>query len=403
MTTTPPTGGMGRAPSPYLTPELARWRAEVSAFVQRELVPLSAQVESERAVPPEALRKLRAMGLFGTHTPREYGGLGLSMLGSCIAIEALAAAHIAFYYTCGVNVHIGSKAIEIAGTEAQKRAYLPRLASGEFISALAMTEPGAGSDAAAIATAARPERGGYLLQGSKIFITNAQIADCFTVIARTADARGRGLSAFIVPRGTAGLRIGAPIEMLGGAGSFHNEVFFDACWLPAHALIGTEGQGFELAMRCLDHGRLHWAAYSVGLAQALLDLALERTSTRQQFGQPLAENQAVRWELAGMAAEVHAARLLAYDAAWRFDHDPAHRSAWAALAKGSNGDMVFRVADRVLQLFGGYGYSKLSPVERMWRESRVVRILDGTSQMMKQIVGRELLRGGFGGGEREAA
>jgi alkylation response protein AidB-like acyl-CoA dehydrogenase len=390
------------SPNPYLSSELCEWQARVTAFVQQELVPVSDQVEREAAIPEEVVQRVREMGLFGTHTPREFGGMGLSMLGSCISIEALAAAHIAFYYTSGVNVHIGSKAIEIAGTEEQKRAYLPRLASGEFIAALAMTEPDAGSDAASISTEAVRRGSGYALNGKKIFITNAQIADCFTVIARTDASGGRnGLSAFIVPRGTKGLRIGPAMEMLGGAGSFHNEVVFEDCAVPASALIGAEGRGFELAMRCLDHGRLHWAAYGVGLAQAMLDLAVRRVDTRKQFGHSLSQNQAVRWELADLATEVHSGRLMAYDAAWRFDNDPANASAWAAMAKLANGDMVFRVADRVLQLFGGYGYCKSYPIERMWRESRVVRILDGTSQMMKQIVGKEVLRGTFGATRQE--
>jgi acyl-CoA dehydrogenase len=380
--------------NPYLTPELVHWRQEVTEFVRQELAPVSSAVESNGFIPDQVLHRLRAMGLFGTHTPREFGGLGLSMLGSCVAIEALAAAHIAFYYTCGVNVHIGSKAIELAGSDQQKRDYLPRLASGEWIAALAMTEPNAGSDAAGIATNARKEGQHYILNGQKIFITNAQIADCFTVIARTDEGNRRGgLSAFVVLKGTKGLVVGPAIEMLGGAGSYHNELLFEDCRISTDALIGVEGQGFDIAMQCLDHGRLHWAGYSVGLAQAMLDLAVKRVNTRAQFGRALAENQAVRWELAELAAEVHAARLVAYDAAWKFDEDPASASTWAAMAKLSCGNMVFRVADRVLQLFGGYGYAKNLPIERMWRESRVVRILDGTSEMMKQIVGREVARG----------
>lgn len=392
------------SPNPYLTQDLREWQERVTTFVQQELVPISDQVERQAAIPEAVVQRLREMGLFGTHTPVKYGGMGLSMLGSCISIEALAAAHIAFYYTTGVNVHIGSKAIEIAGTEEQKRTYLPRLASGEFIAALAMTEPEAGSDAASISTEAVRRGQDYVLNGKKIFITNAQIADCFTVIARTdASDRRSGLSAFIVPRGTKGLRIGPAMEMLGGAGSFHNEVAFEDCAVPLSALIGTEGQGFELAMRCLDHGRLHWAAYGVGLAQAMLDLAVRRLDTRKQFGGPLSQNQSIRWELADLATEIHSGRLLAYDAAWRFDNDPGRASAFAAMAKLANGDMVFRVADRVLQLFGGYGYCKSYPIERMWRESRVVRILDGTSQMMKQIVGREVLRGTFNAPREERA
>jgi alkylation response protein AidB-like acyl-CoA dehydrogenase len=378
----------------YLNSELVDWQQKIRSFVKSELIGISDEVERTSKIPPVAIEALARMGLFGTNTPVEYGGLGMSVLGSCIAIEELAAAHIAFYYTCGVNVHIGSKPIEIGGSEALKREYLPLLASGKNIAALAMTEPGAGSDASAIATSATPSGEGYILNGRKIFITNAQIADCFTVIARTdSENRRGGLSAFVVPKGSPGMTIGPALEMLGGAGSFHNEIFFQNCYVPAVNLIGKLGQGFDLAMQCLDFGRVHWAAYSVGLAQTLLNLAIDWTSTRVQFGKFLASNQTVQWELAEIAAEIKSARLLAYDSAWSFEADPAGRTVAAAMAKLTNGDMVFRTADRVLQLFGGYGYSKVSPVERMWRESRVVRILDGTSQMMKQIVGRDILRG----------
>jgi alkylation response protein AidB-like acyl-CoA dehydrogenase len=391
-----PASGIRPLMSPYLDGDLQAWRQDVQAFVQGELVPVSDSVESTGRIPSATLEALRTKGLYGTNTPREYGGLGLSMLGSCLAVEALGASHIAFYYTCGVNVHIGSKAIELAGTEQQRRAYLPKIASGEYVAALAMTEPGAGSDAASIRTTARRDGGGYVLDGQKIFITNAGIADCLTVVARTRenDRRG-GLSVFIVLRGTPGLHVGPAMDMLAGAGSFHNEVVFAGCRLPESALVGQEGQGFELAMSCLDHGRVHWAAYSVGLAQALLDHAVEYTNARVQFGRPISDNQAIRWELAELATQVHVARLVAYDAAWRFDREPLGRRASSAMAKLMNGDLVFEVADRVMQLFGGYAYAKRSPVERMWREARVVQILDGTSQMMKQIVGREAVIGSY--------
>lgn len=382
--------------NPYLTPELRDWRHTVRSFVESELVPISDAVERSARVPADVVERMRRLGLFGAHTKSEYGGLGMSMLGSCIAIEELAAAHIAFYYTCGVNLHIGSKAIEIAGTEAQKAKYLVPLATGELIGSLAMTEPDAGSDVSAISTSARLRGDRYVLNGRKIFITNAQIADCFTVIARTdaADRRG-GLSAFIVPRGTEGISIGPPMEMLGGAGSFHNEVILSDCAVPEDHLLGSEGQGFSLAMQCLDHGRIHWAAYSAGLARTLLRHALERVCSRQQFGRAIGDNQAVQWKMADLASEVYGAQLIAYDAAWKFDHVPSQRTLYAAMAKLRNADVVFRVADEVLQLFGGYGYSKSHPIERMWRESRVVRILDGTSEMMRQIVGKEVMKNRF--------
>ncbi|MGB6103913.1 MAG: acyl-CoA dehydrogenase family protein [Pusillimonas sp.] len=378
----------------YLNAETLAWQRKVRDFVQQVLVPLSEQVEREGSIPGPALQEMRRMGLFGTHTPREYGGLGLNMLCSCIAIEELAAASIAFYYTCGVNVHIGSKAIEMAGTHEQKQRYLRPLATGEFIGALAMTEPQAGSDAARIGTTATLTGDKYILNGRKIFITNAQIADCFTVIARSDSGSGSaGLSAFIVPRDSEGLVIGRQIDMLAGNGSFHNEVIFDDCIIDRQNLLGEPGQGFRLAMMCLDHGRTHWAAYCSGLGRTLLQHAIHRISTREQFGGPLVDKQGVQWTLAELATIVQHAQLIAYDCAWRFDNDPKNRTLHAAMAKLANAETVFQVANRVLQLFGGYGYSKDYPIERMWREARVVGILDGTSEMMKQIVARETLKG----------
>jgi acyl-CoA dehydrogenase len=378
-----------------LPPDLARWQERVRAFVAEELQPHDAAIEETGRVPPEAIEGLRRMGLFGTNTPKAYGGLGLSMLGSCLAIEEIAKAHTAFYYLSGVNVHIGSKPTEFAGTEEQKRRWLPELASGRMIGAFALTEQGAGSDAARLATTARrdgPDH--YVLDGAKTYITNAPEAGLFTVFA-TLDAGlgSRGIAAFLVEAGTPGLRVGRTIEMAAGRGSHHAELFFDGCRVPAANMLAGEGKGFALAMRCLDAGRTHWGAYCVGAAQRLLDLAVARASSRETFGQRLREHQGVEWMLADMAAALHGARLVAYEAAWRYDGgDAAARTRAAAMSKLIGADMVQKVADTTLQIFGGAGYSKEEPVERIWRETRVVRILDGTSEMMRRIVARDLYR-----------
>jgi acyl-CoA dehydrogenase len=317
------------------------------------------------------------------------------MLGSCLAIEELAKAHTAFYYLSGVNVHIGSKPIELAGSEALKRRWLPELASGRTIAAFALTEQEAGSDAAAIRTVARRDAaGGYVLAGAKTYITNAPVAGLFTVFATLDPALGaKGVTAFLVEAGTPGLEIGRTIEMAAGRGSTHAEVMLDNCRVPAENRLGEEGTGFALAMRCLDAGRAHWGAYCVGAAQRLLDLAVERASTRETFGRRLREHQGIEWMLADMAASVHAARLVAYEAAWRYDQDdPGERTRAAATAKLIGADMVQRVADAALQIFGGAGYSRDLPIERIWRETRVVKILDGSSEMMRRIVARDLFR-----------
>lgn len=372
--------------------ELENWRNQLRAFVQRELNPLDAAIETSGVIPDHALLELAKLGMFGTSTPQRYGGLGLSMLGSCISIEELAKAHSAFYYRCGLNVHLGSKAIELDGSEELRMRWLPEIASGATVTAFALTEPGAGSDAASIKTTAVRDGNCYVLNGLKTFITNAAEAGVFTVFARTDahTAGGRGISAFVVDRGAPGLRIGRKIEMLAGSGTSHCEVFLENCRVPATHLIGAEGRGFATAMKCLDVGRLHWGAYCVGAAQRLLDLAVRRTSERVQFGRPLRDNQGIEWRLADMAAAVHAARLVAYEAAWRYDNDASTRTPYAAMSKLVGADMAFNVADQVMQMFGGLGYSKDLPIERIWREVRVVKILDGTSEMMRKIVARHL-------------
>ncbi|MBX9945994.1 MAG: acyl-CoA dehydrogenase family protein [Reyranella sp.] len=378
-----------------LPADLDSWQQRVRQFVREELQPHDATIEASGEVPEAAMAGLRRMGLFGTNTPTAYGGLGLSMLGSCLAIEEIAKAHTAFYYLSGVNVHIGSKPIEFEGSEALKRRWLPELASGRTIGAFALTEADAGSDAARLKTEARRDGPGhYVLNGSKIYITNAPEAGLFTVFATADPSLGaRGVSAFVVEAGTPGLKIGRTIEMSAGRGSSHAEVILEDCRVPATNLLGGEGKGFEIAMRCLDAGRTHWGAYCVGAAQQLLDLAVARASSRETFGRRLREHQGIEWMLADMAAAVHGARLVAYEAAWRYDHGtPGERTRAAAMSKLIGADMVQRVADATLQIFGGAGYSKDLPIERIWRETRVVRILDGTSEMMRRIVARDLFR-----------
>lgn len=376
-----------------LTPSQRAWQQECARFVTEMLQPHDAEIERSGEIPASALAGLSSMGMFGLNTPVEYGGRGLPMLETCLALRELAKAHIAYYYISGVNLHIGSKGIEFGGTEEQRRRWLPELASGRLIAAFALTEPGAGSDATGIATAAVRDGDGYVLNGRKIYITNAPVADVMTVFARTSDVEGAGgVSAFIVEAGTPGLKIGPAQEMLAGNGSTHAEVIFEDCRVPADNLLGrNEGQGFGTAMRCLDAGRVCWASYCVGAGERLLALALDHTANRRQFGRPLAANQGVAWQLADMQASLHGARLVADEAAWVYDNDPRRRTGRSALSKLIGADMVFGIADRTLQLFGGAGYSRSSPVERIWREVRVVRILDGTSEIMRSIVARELL------------
>jgi acyl-CoA dehydrogenase len=316
------------------------------------------------------------------------------MLGNALVTEQMARAHIAYFYTYSMNVHIASKGIELHGSEAQRRRWLPRLASGTAIGCYALTEEEAGSDAASLRTIVVRRGDSYVLNGAKRYITNGPIADVFTVFAAhpvLPDGR-RTISAFVVERGTPGLRIGKVIPMAGGHGALHSEVIFDDCVVPLDQRLGEEGNGFAIAMECLDAGRINWAAYCAGAAQQLLDLSIRHVAERRQFGRPLADNQGIQWMPSDMAADVHTARLACYDAAWRYDREPTTRPRTAAMAKLVASEAALRVADRAVQLFGGAGYRKGFPVERIWREIRGIRILEGTTEIMRHIVARELLR-----------
>jgi len=368
-------------------------KEDVRRMVETQLSPHDSLIEQEGKIPPQALDAIRAMGLFGSHTPRQYGGLGLDMLGNCLVIEEMARAHIAYFYTYSMNVHIASKGIELQGSEAQRRRWLPRLASGSAIGCYALTEESAGSDAAALHTVATRQGESYLLNGTKRYITNAPVADLFTVFAAHPGTGAKPkISAFVVEKGTPGLRIGKTIRMAGGNGAFHSEVLFDNLAVPADNRLGEEGDGFAIAMQCLNAGRINWSAYCIGAAQRLLEMTTAHLQERCQFGKPLADNQGIQWMLVDMAADLHAARLVCYQAAWRYEREPATRASAAAMAKLIASEMVFRVADRAVQLFGGAGYRKDVPIERIWREVRAIRILEGTSEIMHHIIARDMLR-----------
>ncbi|MCW5748697.1 MAG: acyl-CoA dehydrogenase family protein [Alphaproteobacteria bacterium] len=376
-----------------LPDHLATLIADVRRLVRDELQPHDAAIEETGRIPDRALDAIRRLGLFGSHTPKAYGGLGLDMLGNCLVIGEMAKAHIAYFYTYSMNVHIASKGIELGGTEEQRRRWLPDLASGRRIGCYALTEDGAGSDAAAVQTTATRRGDAYVLNGRKRYITNAPIADLFTVFAATGtDGARPRISAFVVEKGTPGLGIGGIFRMAGGNGSLHAEVVFENCTVPAANRLGTDGDGFAIAMRCLDAGRINWAAYCVGAAERLLDMTVHHLATRHQFGKPLIDNQGLQWMLADMALDLKAARLVCHEAAWRYDREPQQRAAIGAMAKLAASEMAFRMADRAVQLFGGEGYRKDLPIERIWRELRAIRILEGTSEIMRHIIARDLAR-----------
>ena len=368
-------------------------RDATRAFVEAELQPHDDTIERTGVVPAAAIEAMRREGLYGLNTPAAFGGRGLDMAATCVVIEELARAHIAYYYLSGVNVHIGSRPILLFGREDQRNRWLPELASGRVSCAFALTEPDAGSDAAALATTARRDGDRWVLDGTKCYITNAPVAELFVVFATVEPgSRQRGVTAFLVPSAAPGVSIGEPTEMMGGRGSLHADVVLRRVVVEGDALLDEVGGGMAIALRSLDAGRTIWAAWCVGVMRRLLELTVTHTTSRVAFGQTLARHQDVEFKLADMEAALHTASLVAREAAWRYDHgDDAARTVGAARAKLVNADLAWRTADTALQLHGGAGYSRDLPVERIFREVRVVQILDGTSQMMRRIVGRHLI------------
>ena len=306
-----------------LTNDTKTLREQVRALVSAELSPHDQLIEETGEIPEQALEQIRAAGLFGSQIPKKFGGLGLDLIGNCAVVEEMAKAHIAYYYTYSMNVHIAVLPLLHGGTQAQHERWLPGMASGDIIGSYALTEEGAGSDAASLKMTATLDGDHYVLNGKKRYITNAPIASLITVFASTdLEKRARGVTAFAVPSETEGMRIGQVFDMAGGRGAFQSEVIFENCRIPIENRIGQEGEGFKLAMMALDAGRINWAAYSVGAAQKLFDLTMDHLTNRRQFGRSLAENQGLKWRLAEMAAQIHSARLTCYDAAWRYENEP---------------------------------------------------------------------------------
>ncbi|MDY0000669.1 MAG: acyl-CoA dehydrogenase family protein [Polyangia bacterium] len=365
----------------------------VRRFVAEELEPVAAMVESEALIPEPLIESMRGLGLFGMAIPEAYGGLGLSLLGQCAVMEELSRANLAFRILVTTNNGIGTLGMILAGTEEQKRRYLPDLAAGRAIGCFCLTEPEAGSDAASLRTTAKRDGEGYILSGSKIWITNADRADYFTVLATVDRSMGpKGITAFFLPRDTPGLRVGRAEPKMGLHGTNVAEVLLEDCFVPAEARLGAEGEGFTLAMRVLDHGRLSIAASSVGAAGRLVEAMTEHARDRRQFGRPIGANQAIQWMIADSATEVAAARGLVREAAWRKDQGE-QVTHLVSMAKLFATEMAGRVADRAVQLHGGMGYMAGNLAERYFRDLRVYRLYEGTSEIQRLIIARHLLEG----------
>jgi len=365
----------------------------IRRFVTERLRPLEAQVAEEDAVPDSVVAEMRELGLFGLSIDPEYGGLGLTMEEECLVAIELGRTSPAFRSVFGTNVGIGSQGLAMFGTDEQKARFLPQIATGELITSFALTEPEAGSDSAAVTTRAVRDGDHYVLNGAKRFITNADKAGLFTVMARTDPSKpgAKGVSAFLVPADSPGLSIGKPEQKMGQHGAHVCDVIFEDVRVPAVNRIGAEGEGFKVAMQVLDRGRLHIAAVCVRCAERLIADCATYAIERKQFGKPIAEFQLIQAMIADSRTEAMAAKALVMETA-RLRDVGASTTLEAAAAKYFASEMVGRVADRAVQVFGGAGYIADYGIERFYRDVRLFRIYEGSSQIQQLIIARETLK-----------
>ena len=364
----------------------------VRRFVAERLRPLENQVGEEDRIPDDIVAEMRGLGLFGLSIPEEFGGIGLTLIEEIRVALELGRTSPAFRSVFGTNVGIGSQGLVMAGTPEQKREWLPRIASGEIITSFALTEPAAGSDSAGVETKAVLDGDTYRLSGTKRYITNADKASLFTVMARTGGSGAAGVSAFLVPADLPGVSVGKPERKMGQQGAHVCDVVMDDVPVPVANRLGAEGEGFKIAMRVLDRGRLHISAVCVGAAERLIADCLDYATTRKQFGKPLSEFQLIQGMLADSQTETLAARALMLDVAARKQAGEQVTMEIAA-AKYFASETVGKVADRAVQIFGGAGYIADYGIERMYRDVRLFRIYEGTSQIQQLIIAREMLKG----------
>ena len=376
------------------TEMLYQFLDSISKFVRERLVPAENDVAENDAIPDDIVQEMKHMGLFGMTIPEEYGGLGLTMEEEVLVAIELGRTSPAFRSLIGTNNGIGSAAIIFDGTEKQKQTYLPKYASGELIGSFCLTEPDVGSDAAAIKTTAVKKGDEYIINGTKRYITNAPRAGTFTVMARTDQSikGAKGISAFIVDASTPGISLGRKDKKMGQQGSHTCDVIFDNCHVPAHSIIGgVPGKGFITSMKVLDRGRLHISALSVGIAERLIDDALRFAIDRTQFGKPIAEHQMIQVMLADSKAEAYAAKCMVLDAARQKDLGNKVTTE-ASCCKLFATEMVGRVADKAVQIHGGAGYISDYAVERLYRDVRLFRLYEGTTQIQQMIIARNMIK-----------
>ena len=366
----------------------------LSRFVSERLRPLESQIAADDRIPDAIVKEMKDLGLFGLTIPLEYGGLGLNMQEEVAVARVFGRTSPAFRSAFGTNVGIGSQSLVIDGTEAQKQYYLPKMATGEIVGSFCLSEPEAGSDAASVRTTAVKDGDAYVINGTKRYITNAPWADLFTVFARTDQAvsGARGVSGFLVDRTTQGVSLGQPYRKMGQQGAPVCDVIFDDVRVPAESLVGgKENVGFITAMKVLDKGRLHISAISVGVAERLIEDATRYAIERKQFNQPIADFQLVQAMLADSQTEMYAAACMVAETARRRDSGESV-AAVAASCKLFATEMVGRVADRAVQIFGGAGYIEDYGIERFYRDVRLFRIYEGTSQIQQTVIAKDLIK-----------
>ena len=374
-----------------LPEELQLLQKTVRKFVEETLQPHEKEIEEKDEIPRALITAMGDAGLFGIGHDEKWGGQGFGKLGYVVAVEQAGRANASLWNVVGGSAGLCGTAIEIGGPDALRQRYLPEIFTGRKVGAYGLSEPGAGSDAGSLKTQAKREGDAYVINGAKTFITNAPIADVFVIFANAAPDKGnKGITAFAVERATPGLEIGPNDEKMGLHGSTTAQLYFHDMKVPVSQRVGDEGQGFKIALGTLDMGRLGLAAHAVGIAQRLMEASAEYAKSRVQFGKPIATTQAIQWMLADAATEIHAARLMVYDAAGRADKGERITQR-AAMAKLFATEMLGRVADSAVQVHGGMGYMRELWIERAYRDARITRIYEGTSEVQRMVIAGALL------------
>ena len=377
-----------------LTEEQRMVQEMVRAFVEKEVKPVAPRMDHDSLYPSELVKKLGKIGLMGMFVPQQFGGSGMDLVSYAIAMQEISKAWASLGAIMTVNNSLVCDPILRFASQKQKKKYLPPLARGERLGCYALTEPGAGSDAGSIQTQARRDGEDYLLNGTKLFVTNGKHADLAVVYAVTDSSLGKkGISAFVVEKGTTGFSVGKLEDKLGLRASDTAELLFQDCRIPKENLLGVENEGFKIALSTLEGGRIGIAAQALGIARGCLEESLAYAKQRRQFGHPIADFQAVQWMLADMATEIDAAELLTYRAAW-LRQQGKKVTKEAAMAKLFASEAANRIAYKAVQIFGGYGYIKEFPVERFYRDARITTLYEGTSEIQRLIIARHLIQEG---------